>query len=396
MHSQPWCLTGCNTLFRHGRVQSENSRAASLDQHLLGPMQNILFLRHQLRSIFAILGVSTAVGMVYQPITTGELTLWGPGTGLLVGLPLVLFEVLFPIKFMRRWPFAVSVLAKALLYIMLILIVFLGTTFVYGFLHGLTLSDFSKAVWSVETVTKVGIAFCVFVVIIFFQQLNRLLGPGTLVWYIFGRYHRPRQEARIFMFLDLKDSTSIAELLDISAHYALLNDFFHDIAEPVLATKARIYQYVGDEVVLTWPMASGLRDANCVRVFYEIDDAVRRNAPYYLARYGLIPQYKAGLHGGEVISAEIGHLKRDLIYSGDVLNTAARIQSECNRLNARLLVSSVLYERLVLPPGVEAESLGEVDLRGKRRAIGLVRLHRSGEAPARIPEQQAIRKNQTV
>jgi adenylate cyclase len=281
---------------------------------------------------------------------------------------------------LRTWPFAASVLIKALLYIVLILLVFLGSTLVYGLFHDLTLADFYPEVWSRETVTKVGVAFCIFVVIIFFQQLNRLLGPGTLVRYIFGHYHRPQQETRIFMFLDLQDSTSIAEQLDIAAYYSLLNDFFHDIAEPVLATKAQIYQYVGDEVVLTWPMASGLQDANCVRVFHEIDAAIQRNGPHYLERYGLLPRYKAGLHSGEVISAEIGDLKRALIYTGDVLNTTARIRSECNRLNARLLVSSVLYERLSLPPGVEAESLGEVALPGKRHAIRLVRVG----APARL------------
>jgi adenylate cyclase len=317
--------------------------------------------------------------MVYEPASTGVLTLWGPMTGLFVGLPLVLFEVLFPMEFMRRWPFAASVLAKALLYMTLILCVFLGTALVYGFLHGLTLRDFQEAVWSSDTATKVGVAFCAFVIIIFFRQLNRLLGPGTLLRYIFGRYHRPRKEERIFMFLDLKDSTSIAERLETGDYFALLNDFFHDIAEPVLATKAQIYQYVGDEVVLTWPMAGGLHEANCVRVFYEIEAAVRRKRPYYLARYGLTPEYKAGLHGGEVISAEIGDLKRDLIYSGDVLNTAARIQSECNRLNARLLVSAALFERLVLPPDVKAEDLGEVDLRGKRHALSLFLLRHNGE-----------------
>jgi adenylate cyclase len=297
-----------------------------------------------------------------------------------VGLPLVAFEVLFPMQFMRKWPFAASVISKAVLYIILLLLVFLGSTLTYGYIQGLTLGDFYEAVWSGDTVAKVAVGFAAFVVIIFFQQLNRLLGPGTLIRYIFGRYHRPRQEERIFMFLDLKDSTSIAERLDIGAHYALLNDFFHDIAGPVLATKAQIYQYVGDEVVLTWPMTTGLRDANCVRVFYEIEAAVRRNGTHYLDRYGLIPEYKAGLHGGDVISAEIGDLKRDLVYSGDVLNTTARIQAECNRLSARLLVSSTLYQRLVLPPGVEAENLGEVDLRGKRHAIGLLRLRHIGEA----------------
>jgi hypothetical protein len=46
----------------------------------------------------------------------------------------------------------------------------------------------------------------------FVRQLNRMLDPGTLVNLLPGRYHRPVAEARIFMFLDLNDSTAIAEL----------------------------------------------------------------------------------------------------------------------------------------------------------------------------------------
>jgi adenylate cyclase len=339
--------------------------------------------RHRFQSAIIILAVSVGIGVIYEPVTTGALTLWGPITGLFVGLPLVFFEVYFPIRATREWPFAAGVLAKAVLYITLILLVFLGTALLYGLIYGLTMADFADAVWSKDTVVKVSLAFVVFVIIIFFQQLNRLLGPGTLIRYIFGRYHRPRREERIFMFLDLKGSTSIAERLDVAAYYALLNDFFRDIAEPVLACRAQIYQYIGDEVVLTWPMETGIEGANCVRVFYEIEASVRRNAATYLARYGIVPEYKAGLHGGEVISAEIGELKRDLVYSGDVLNTTARIQSECNRLHARLLISSALLERLTLPIGVTAESVGNVELRGKHHGMDLIRLHQNGKTATR-------------
>jgi adenylate cyclase len=131
-------------------------------------------------------------------------------------------------------------------------------------------------------------------------------------------------------------------------------------------------------------MATGLQDGNCIRVFSEIDAAVHQREFYYLKRYGLIPEYKAGVYGGEVISAEIGDLKRDLIYNGDVLNTTARIQSECNRFGARLLAAASLVKQLVLPSGMVAEDLGEVILKGKRQPIGLVRLAQNGEGPPGI------------
>ena len=197
-----------------------------------------------------------------------------------------------------------------------------------------------------------------------------------LLRYLTGSYYHPRREERIFMFLDLQGATALAERLDYETYYVLLNDFFHDLSTPVLATSAQIYQYVGDEIVLTWKMKEGLRQANCIKVFFEIDDVLRRRSDYYLKRYGLVPAYKAGVHCGEVISAEIGDLKRDLVYNGDVLNTTSRIESVCNQLQARLLVSAALMEQLTLPDGIEAEALGAVALRGKQKPLALFRLHR--------------------
>jgi adenylate cyclase len=314
--------------------------------------------------------VFAAAGAVFERLDSGVLTRAGPLIGLVASLPLLLFEVFFPLKFMRGWPFAVSVLTKVFLYVGLLWLLFLGSAVVYGLFNDLSLNDLYAELWSTTTLVKIIASSSAVVVIIFFRQLDRLLGPGTLIRYLFGRYHRPRREARIFMFLDLKDATSIAERLDVHAYYALLNDFFHDIAEPVLATRAQIYQYVGDQVVLTWSMATGLHESNCVRVFFEIDAVIRRHEQHYRSRYGVMPEYKAGVHAGEVIRAEIGDLKRDLIYNGDVLNTTARIQAECNRLEARLLMSSALFERILLPPHVVAESLGEIPGPGCQVSLG--------------------------
>ena len=41
-----------------------------------------------------------------------------------------------------------------------------------------------------------------------------------------GKYHRPRKEERIVMFLDLTSSTAIAEKLDLYKYSSFLKDFF--------------------------------------------------------------------------------------------------------------------------------------------------------------------------
>jgi len=171
------------------------------------------------------------------------------------------------------------------------------------------------------------------------------------------------------MFLDLTSSTRIAENLGPEAYLGFVNTFFRDISGPVLDNGGEIYEYVGDEVILTWKEDRGLKEASCVQVFFDIDRLIDKKKQRYLDRFGVVPEYKAGVHVGEVMTAEIGDLKRGLIFNGDVLNTGSRIRGECGRLGRRLLASAQLFK---LPEELTAESMGAVTLRGKSEPMELV------------------------
>jgi adenylate cyclase len=203
------------------------------------------------------------------------------------------------------------------------------------------------------------------------RQLNRMLGPGTLVNLLLGRYHRPVGEERIFMFLDLNDSTAIAAALGPLRFNDFKNDFFYDIAEPVLETRGQIYQYVGDEVVVTWTTERGLHQGNCLRCVFLVSERIHEQKDRYLARYGVVPGFKAGLHGGPVVTAEIGDIKKDIVHSGDTVNTAARVEAQCRPLERRVLVSAALLSRCQVPDELEIEDMGEQELRGKVEALRL-------------------------
>jgi len=205
----------------------------------------------------------------------------------------------------------------------------------------------------------------------FVRQLNRMLGPGTLVNLLLGRYHRPVAEDRIFMFLDLNDSTAIAEALGPLRFNDFKNDFFYDVAEPVLETRGQIYQYVGDEVVVTWTIERGLRQGNCLRCVFLVTERIHEQKDRYLARYGVVPEFKAGLHGGPVVTAEIGDIKKDIVHTGDTVNTAARVEAQCRPLERRVLVSAALLSRCQVPEELEIEDMGERELRGKLEALRL-------------------------
>jgi adenylate cyclase len=91
----------------------------------------------------------------------------------------------------------------------------------------------------------------------------------------------------------------------------------------------------------------------------------------YHKKFGLLPQFKAGLHCGKVTTGEIGVIKKEIIFTGDVLNTTARIQGLCNQFNVDILVSGELVKKLEPETSFSIKSLGENELRGRDEKIGL-------------------------
>lgn len=203
----------------------------------------------------------------------------------------------------------------------------------------------------------------------FLLQVSDKFGKGILIQMMLGKYHSPKIEERIFMFLDLKSSTTIAEKLKHEKYFELLNDFFNVAADPIILNKGEVYQYVGDEITISWKTNKGDSYDNCIHCFFGIKDAILDSREKYDLKYGLIPEFKAGVHTGEVIVGEVGGYKKEIVFSGDVLNTASRIQSECNRLNHELLVSSELLKHLnINDNGYSFTKIEELKLKGKENS----------------------------
>jgi adenylate cyclase len=203
----------------------------------------------------------------------------------------------------------------------------------------------------------------------FMLQVSDKFGPGILWKFITGKYYHPRQEERIFMFLDLRASTTIAEKMDSKKFFSLLKDIYNDVTEPILNSEGEIYQYVGDEVVVTWTAEKGLSENNCLQCFFRIGYALDQRKEYYKRAYDLSPSFKAGLHIGEATVGEIGVIKKDIVYSGDVLNTTSRIQGECNNSGVNILLSSDLLDRMQLSNEYQEVALGDISLKGRQGKV---------------------------
>lgn len=208
------------------------------------------------------------------------------------------------------------------------------------------------------------ISFMVFVVVALFMQVRPLLGPGTMRKVITGRYHRPRKERRIYMFLDIKNSTAMAERLGDEQTHALISEVFFDADRRIAEHGGEVLSYNGDEIVATWLEAVGLKDAQCLHCYWDITQALADKAPSFQDRYGVQPEFWAGLHAGEVVVGECGDSKRAIVHIGDTPNVAARLEHQAKDMGRDCLISGSLLQRLDLPAGLRAEPQGAVTLRG--------------------------------
>jgi len=218
-------------------------------------------------------------------------------------------------------------------------------------------------------------AFVVSIAVSTYFQIERLVGKNLLKNYLQGRYRNPKKEIRVFLFLDLKSSTTIAEKLGNDTYYSFLNEAIYEMSEAIIQTKAEIYQYVGDEIVFTWPLDKGITNNNCLRLYESITQKLESKKSNFLKKYGYQPQFKAAMHAGIVLAAEIGHIKKDIIYSGDVLNVTARMESLCNEYEADLIVSKSLFNLLDKKHDILYEDLGAITLKGKDEKLELIKIH---------------------
>lgn len=194
-------------------------------------------------------------------------------------------------------------------------------------------------------------------------EINHNYSQGVFFNIMVGKYLHPREETRIIMFIDLKNSTPIAEKLGHTEYFKFIRDVIYCMSAGIAKYDGRVYQYVGDEIVAWWPH-SAINARKCVNSLIEASKILNQNAEVFKLGYNIIPEYKVGIHAGKVTVGQVGITKKDLVISGNTINTAARIRSACTELNQKYLVSKEFIELLKMKDW-QSESMGMIDLKGK-------------------------------
>ena len=291
--------------------------------------------------------------------------------GILIGAGMVSLEVAWGVGLIpRAWreaPFLVVLLSKSLVWLAIICVGIAVPLLVVAEVPPGELVNTSFIV-------SIVLSFAVAAAINFVTQLNLLMGRGVLLRLVLGRYHRPREETRVFMFIDLRGSTQATERLGNLRYHALLRRFIADITPAIMRSGGEIHRYVGDQVIVAWKRDRALRDAACIRCHFAMTRALEEKRHDYDKTFGVVPSFWAGLHMGKVVTGEIGAAKHEIVYLGDTMNATARIEQACREFDRPFVASAKVVDAVTLPDDVAAESLGAVNLRGIAEPVALFAL----------------------
>ncbi|SFJ44105.1 adenylate cyclase [Phyllobacterium sp. CL33Tsu] len=339
--------------------------------------------------IFSLLAAA-ASGVFYGYFYNGKISAIGAVFALFLCIPPLLFERgnLFPRLFdrMNALPTPSYIFCSLLANYLLIGMGY----FVCGTL--LWALGFIPGAWWQEAILPTSIwiyTLVILAVLSFVSRVRELLGRDIFANLLIGRYRKPIEEERIFLFVDLVGSTTFAEEFGDLRAQQFLGALFAAFAGPVRRHNGTIDDYVGDAAIITWPMQRGLRNADCVACIFDIIDVIEANSEKWLSEFGRVPRLRAALHGGPVVTAEIGVDHHKITYFGDTVNTTARLEQLCRSLNTPVLISSDLAARLTLPDGIRSNNLGTHAVRGKGQSLGVMALVRPRGKQSKLVAQRA-------
>jgi adenylate cyclase len=320
----------------------------------------------------AIIGALYSLGIGGQPPVGGLI-------GVAIAGGVVAFELFYVERpagaWLRHLPLLSFIVATTLVWTVIIAISLQGIPALLGVAP---MERDERGVVSRAFMQDVGFSLAVSLLINAALRLRSLVGGRVLANFLSGRYRRPFEQERVFMFLDLAGSTTIAERIGPVRYHSFLRAFLEDLEEPVLEHGGEVYQYVGDEVVITWPLADRRANGRCVACHFAIVDAIARSHRRYEARFGVVPAFRTGIHCGNVIAGEVGAHRKQIVFVGDVVNTASRVEAEARARGCDLVVSGALLAQVELPAGVQARPLGVVRPKGKEGQVELFELIRPG------------------
>ena len=289
---------------------------------------------------------------------------------------------------LARAPFLVAVAVKAVTYMAVLVAVVGGRLGPRLALFAVDADTARLLVEQIESGMPRGLMIAVGAMVTFLlvllRQATLLVGDRSMRDITLGRYRRPRTEERFFLFVDIVGSTPVAERLGPLAVHRYLDRIFELASDPIDDHGGDVYQYVGDEIVVTWTVPDGRVEARPLACFFAIEEVLAGAAPDFERDFGAVPKLRAALHAGEVVTGETGGTKRVIVFHGDVMNTTSRIENATRDLGRPFLVSEDALRRLEGAEDYMLEDLGPQQLRGRQAALRVYAATPRNELPSPV------------
>ncbi len=332
-------------------------------------------LSRKQKDSIAIITIGVMGGLLY-PILSREFNDLGKMlNGLIIGFVgasfIVLNEIWYNRPFVRQMKFITLLIYKSVLYssffiMTIILVISIQRTISEGtnLFDFVGSESFNSLIFKQDLYIIIIYALAATVTVNLVYQISRKMGQGVLWNFIIGKYHRAREEERVFMFMDINNSTEIAENLGDIEYNNLLHDFFFDITDSILTNYGEIYRYVGDEVVVSWKLKKDQTQVHFLRAYFGAKRAIHLKREKYLKLYGLVPSFSAGFHYGKIIVGEIGEVKSQICFFGDVMYETTEIEKSCKKYKTDNLISEALLNLVELPQIFSATKEGVIEIPG--------------------------------
>jgi adenylate cyclase len=329
-------------------------------------------LERKLRLFAIIIVVSVAASVAFS-LAQGYTSLAGMAVGVSYGILLTvpiagisLFVLQGP---MRPWLGTLSFTAGLTVRSAIFAAIILPTLYFQlgSVIAGVPVEPTHKGLW-------IAIAFSVVFVILanLIIGIANIIGPRAFLNFVTGRYHAPIEEKRFVLFVDIAGSTGLAESLGGIGIHRLLDRTFRLLTLSVVDYRGEVLNYVGDEVIVTWPEREGAVDFRPLRCFLAMRDELQQASHQLEREFGAVPRIRGSLHFGPVIIGEIGDVKRAIAFNGDVMNTAARLEELSRNVDGGFLASRTAMDRFKSVPPFAVRDLGRLPIRGRVDGIDVV------------------------
>jgi class 3 adenylate cyclase len=219
------------------------------------------------------------------------------------------------------------------------------------------------------------------------MRTAHFIGIETLFHLTVGTYHRPVLQEKVLVFLDINNSTALAEELGAVRTKSLVGKFLFDISKPITDHGGDIYLYKGDGLIALWDWREAVRGNRILRTIDAIFATIRRERREYLEQFSVVPSFRIGVHGGEVVVSEQGDTKRAIGVYGTTINIAARMEEAAKTYNVACAISGDVAENLRGEEG-RLIAIGHEKIRGSAVEIPIYEYRVAGKRYANTEQHE--------